>query len=377
VRPKATAGVLPAQRVANTAGSPRSMRLPHGFSLIEMVITLTISTVILMTLYGFMVTQAMVSLDEETELSAQNTIRQGAQQLLDELEVCRPRRLDSMGAWFEYYVPNRITDGSGSLVFGAQIDDTFYPGGFHSIAFVRSNDPQDFLTESDPSTQPPAPGIDLNGNGSTTDVFVGGHLVFSTYDINGNPIGTPRTLNGKFFMELNPLPPTIAAPDTTFNLPDGQENVDSLNTTTFATMGTGDPEVASANGVDRLPYKGTTPIFIMRQINGTGAQRADKYIDNNNDGVFNAGDVFMDTNGNNQYDSADSEPFTDLNENNIRDPLEPFVDANHNNKYDCRMTLQFMTYDTRRSIGHSTQTRDKNFGFRLSRTKIRFKNANT
>jgi prepilin-type N-terminal cleavage/methylation domain-containing protein len=348
---------------------------PRGFSLVEMVITLTITCCLLMVMYGFMVTQALVTLDENTEVSNQAQIRESAQQLIDELECCMPRRLDSMGMWFEYYLPNSVTDANGNLVFGCMANGNFYPNGFYSVAFVRSNESQDLLYEAAMSNGP-SYGVDLNNNGSTTDVFVGGFLVISTYDSGGNPIGQPRTLYGKLFAEL--LPPgaqTTAVPVT--NTPTSAEDIDSANATVYASMGAAPPTAAALSGVSTMAYRGTTPIFLMRQINGVNSQQADTFNDTNSDGILDQNETYNDVNHNGQYDEADCEPFSDDNGNNIRDALEAYVDANHNSVYDCRMTLQFTTYDTSRrasSAETSSTNRDPYFGLRLMRTKIRFKN---
>src|SRR5205823_2324807 len=90
----------PASRRPGHAGGTPAVRA-RGTTLVELSLTLGVTAVIIMTLYGFLMTQAVVSLEESSELSKQNSIRSGAEQLSDELEMCKPRRLDSMGAWFE------------------------------------------------------------------------------------------------------------------------------------------------------------------------------------------------------------------------------------------------------------------------------------
>ena len=351
---------------------------PRGTTLIELTLTLGITAVILMTLYGFLMTQAVVSIEENSELSTQNSVRDGAQQLFDELETCKPKRLDSMGAWFEYYLPRPgvnggfALDASGNLMYGVMDNNTWYPNGFYCVTFIRSNESRDFLDESTLKINSTDVGTDLNGNGTMTDVFIGGTLQINAFDANGMPIATARSLTGKFFMQLDPAAVTSATSIVT-NPATNYSNVDSMNMTVFPTAGIGDPAIASQLGVDRMPYKGAG-IFLIRQVNGVGAQKADTFIDLNHDGILDNGETYADSNGNGFYDDWDSEPFTDTNGNNIRDPLEQYVDSNHNGKYDCRMTLQFVTFKPGRTVTDNGDEGNKNIQLKFQRTKIRFKN---
>ncbi len=359
----------------------RGIRLAsRGHSLLELSITLGITAVILLTLYGFLMTQAMVSLEENSELSKQNSIRTGAQQMIDELEMCRPKRLDSMGAWFEYYLPKPGANGgyeldaTGNLIFGVMDSGgTWYPNGFYCVTFIRSNEPEDYLSEKDLHIDAADSGTDLNGNGTTTDIFIGGTLAVTSFDVNGNPIGSTRNLSGKFFMQLDPSIPTGTANAMAFNPPTNFSNVDSANMSSYPIVGTGDPEVAAGLNLNRLHYKGPG-IFLIRQVNGINAQHADPIVDTNGNGILDAGENYYDTNGNGFYDEADSEPFTDSNGNNIKDPLESYVDSNNNGKYDCRMTLNFITFKTGQKITDTGLDRDKSVQLQFSKTKIRFKN---
>ncbi|MEI6236270.1 MAG: hypothetical protein WCT04_24705 [Planctomycetota bacterium] len=352
----------------------------RGTTMLELTITLGITTVILLTLYGFLMTQALVSVEENSELSTQNSVRQGAQQLFDELEMCKPKRLDSMGAWFEYYLPKAGANGgfeldaTGNLIYGVLDGTTWYPNGFYCVTFVRSNEAQDYLAEADLHLSNDDIGTDLNGNGTFTDVFIGGWLTVTSFDSTGMTVGAQRFLTGKFFMQLDPAATsTSTAPIT--NPAQNYTNVDSMNLTVFPTMGNGDPAAVTALRIDRMPYKGLG-VFLMRQLNGVGAQKADAFIDTNSNGILDSLEIWTDTNINGFYDEWDSEPFTDSNGNNIRDPIETYVDSNHNGKYDCRMTLQFITFKTGRTVTESGDTRDKSIQLKFLRTKVRFKNTN-
>ena len=330
-----------------------------------------------MTMYGFMVTQAMVTLDENTELGNQAQIRESVQQLLDELEVCRPRRLDSMGAWFEYYLPSNTADANGNLVFGCYSADLFYPNGFYSVAFVRSNELNDLIHENTLANGG-GTGVDLNNNGRVDDVFIGGNLVITPYDATEKPgRSAARMLYSarSFTAEVLNLDSAFAVPrpwKTTGNPPVGSEDVDSSSALTFPLLDSANYSDAAAAGITTMKYKGTTPIFLMRQLTGINCQKADSINDLNNDGVLDQSETYNDDNHNGVYDEADCEPFGDDNGNNIRDTLEEYVDTNHNGRYDCRMTLQVTTFDSHRSSRAEVTARDGFFGLRVMRTKIRF-----
>jgi len=369
-------------RPAHAAPAPLRSRLVtrwHGHSLLELSFTLGISATILLTLYGFLMTQGMVSLEESTELSMQNSVRVGAQQLLDELEMCKPKRLDSMGAWFEYYLPKTTASGgyeldsTGNLIWGVSDGVTWYPNGFYCVTFIRSNEPTDFLDESKLHYNTGTVGCDLNGNGSATDVFIGGFLSITAFDVNGMPIGQPRMLTGKFFMQLDPTTSTGAPTAPVLNVALNYENVDSLNLSVFPTMGNGDPTEIAQLRLDRLQYKGAG-IFLMRQVNGVGCQQADPFIDSNGNGIRDNTETYIDANGNGQYDEADCEPFIDANGNNVHDTSETYVDSNHNGKFDCRMTLHLTTFNPGRTVNESGLDRDKAVQLKVLYTKIRFKN---
>ncbi len=359
-----------------TPGHFRRLRTT-GHSLLELSFTLGISAVILMTLYGFLMTQAMVSLEESTELSTQNSTRVGAQQLIDELEMCKPKRLDTMGAWFEYYLPKTGPNGgyemdsSGNLIYGVSDNGVWYPKGFYCVTFVRSNEPEDFLSEVDLHFNTTGLGTDLDGNNSYTDIYIGGSLVILAYDSNGMPVGGKRFLSGRFFMQLDPVVPTGTPP--VVNIALNYEPVDSVNLNVFATMGNGDPAVIAQLKSDKLKYKGPG-IFMIRHTNGIGAQKADPFVDYNSNGILDNSESYTDANLNGRYDESDCEAFTDTNGNNVRDTLEAYVDGNHNSKFDCRMCLQLITFNPGRKVTESGLDRDKSMGLRVIRTKIRFKN---
>lgn len=367
-------------------------------TLVEMCVSTAVFSVVIMTLYGFMMTQAMVSVQEYSEQKTQHDTCQGVEQLIAQLETCKLHRIDSMGAWVQYSLPriDQTTgsfrlDATGSVTYGVDLDGNWYPNGFWSAAFVRSNENDDYLKESDMKLVNPEEvgnvsngtngnlvinlvnnltgnngnqngiiknsdgsdkeqafmGVDLNGNGVIGEIFVGGYIQLTPYNSQGVPIGVSRPLSGKYFMELDPSLPAMTSHLTSYHGRLAYDDFDSVDQYIFPTTGSGDPASVSQRKLNTMRYK-NLGIFLMRHLNGVNAQKADP--------TLGAAGI-------------DCDNFVDSNDNYIKDSTESPVTNFH-----CSLTLRLATFDTTRNLGSTGSAQDATYGLRIATTRIKLTN---
>ena len=350
----------------------------RGMTLVEMCVSTAVFSVVIMTLYGFMMTQAMVSVQEYSEQKTQHDTCLGVEQLIAQLETSKLHRIDSMGAWVQYSLPrtDQTTgslklDATGSVTFGVDLEGNWYPNGFWSAAFVRSNESDDYLSESEMKlvnpdvagkgsnptgynnnmSVPVLPqayiGVDLNGDGVIGGIFVGGYIQLTPYNAQGMTIGVPRMVSGKYFMELDPSKPAMTSHLTSNHGRLAYDDFDSVDQYIFPTTGNGDPDSVRQRKLDTMRYK-NLGIFLMRHLNGVNAQQADP--------TLGAAGI-------------DCDNFVDSNDNYIKDATESPVTNFH-----CSLTLRLATFDITRNLAKTGREQDAMYGLRIATTRVKLMN---
>ncbi len=400
--------------LARGSGQSRSTRGARGFTLVEMLVVLLLSTVVLMAFYVFVSSQMMSAYEESSEIELQSDLRSTMSALILELEGSRLTSLDSNGVWVSYQVPvtgtsgSFILDATGEVQYGANPFDNsgFMINGYYTLAFKDESGANKIFIESQmispnyPSGQNISGSVNVSATGVATipydKAYVFGHFEVQCYTSAGVAVGSPRNISGKCLRQFDPTD-TAAMPKRTYPWGGGFFYMrNTLAVPTLNAAGTGpasNPPLATdwspqmADGF--LSSPGNTgnqdtngngvwdPAESYTDTNNNGKWDAgEPFVDTNNDGIWTAAEPFTDENGNGQYEGPDCDPFYDTNGNNVKDSNELVATpgATSATPWSANLRIIVRSFDAQKALTVTKDRRDSAATIRTLMTKVKIRN---